>query len=74
MTMQLTACTGSMVTATSVMGAMKMGNTVPRIGLKPTFLAFWAPVLPFHHVGSLMSRLYPHLPVYVTLCPRGISS
>ena len=32
-----------------VMGVMKMGNTVPRGGLEPTSLAFWASVLPFHH-------------------------
>ena len=29
-----------MVMATSVMGVMKMGNTVPRAGLEPTSLAF----------------------------------
>ena len=47
------------VTATSVMVVTKMGNTVPRAGIAPTSLAFWASVLPFHHVGSLMSPLYP---------------
>ena len=32
---------------TSIMDAMKMGNTVPRLGLKTTSLAFRASVLPF---------------------------
>ena len=32
---------------------MKMGIIVSRVGLKPTSLAFWACVLPFHHVGFL---------------------
>ena len=36
---------------------------------KPTFLACRASVLSFHHVGSLMSPLYPRLPVYH--CIRG---
>ena len=40
-----------MVTATSVVGVMKMGNTVPRVGLEPTSLAFWASVLLLKHVG-----------------------
>ena len=52
-----------MLKATSVMGVMKMGNSVLRAGIKPTSLAFGATVLPFHHVGSLMSPLYPCLPV-----------
>ena len=30
---------------------MKMGIIVPRAGLEPTALAFWASVLPLHHVG-----------------------
>ena len=30
-----------MVAATNVVGPMKMGNNVPRAGLKPTSLAFW---------------------------------
>ena len=54
-----------------VAGVMKMGNTMPRAGLKPTSLAFRASVLPLHHVGSLMSQLYPWLPVYAALCLRG---
>ena len=46
------------------MGVIKMGNTVPRVGIEPTSHAFRASVLPLHHVGSLMSALHPHLPVY----------
>ena len=49
------------------MGVMTMGNNVPRSGLKPTFLAFWASMLPFHHIGSLTSLLYPCPHVYVAL-------
>ena len=37
---------------------MKMGNSVPRAGLKRTSLAFLASVLQLHHIGSLMSPLY----------------
>ena len=55
---------------TSVMGEMKMRNSVPRTGIKPTSLAFLASVLPLHHIGSLMSPLYPHLPVYAAPCLR----
>ena len=29
-----------------VMGQMKMGKIVPRTGIEPTSLAFWASVLP----------------------------
>ena len=53
---------------TSVMGAMQMGNIVPEGGIEPTSLALQASVLPLHHTGSLMSILYPHLPVYVAPC------
>ena len=53
------------------MGVMKMGNIVLRVGIKTTSLALWASVLPLHHVGSLMSPLYPHLPVYAVSCLRG---
>ena len=60
-----------MVTVTSVVGMMKMGNIVPRVGMDLTSLAFQASVLPFHHVGSLMSPLYPHPPLYVAPCLRG---
>ena len=61
----------SLVTATSVTGVTKMGNIVPRAGLKPTSLAFWTSVLPLHHIGPLMSLLYPRPPVYTTPCLRG---
>ena len=54
-----------MVTATSIVGATKIGITVPREGLGPTSLAFWASVLPLHHIGSLLSQLYPCPPVCV---------
>ena len=32
-------------------GCNEIGNTVPRVGPEPTSLAFWASVLPLHHVG-----------------------
>ena len=35
----------------SGVGVMKMGNTVPTAGLKPTSLSLQASVLPLHHVG-----------------------
>ena len=60
-----------LVMATSVMGMMKMGNTVPRVGLEPTTLTSHTSVIPLHHIGSLMSPLYPHPPVSVALCLRG---
>ena len=41
---------------------MKMGNTVPKVGLELTSLAFQA---------SVMSPLYLCLPVYVAPCLRG---
>ena len=53
-----------------VVGGMKMENIVPRVGIEPTSLAFWASELPLHHVGSLMSPLYPQPPVYVAPCLR----
>ena len=53
------------------MGVMKMGNTVHRVTLKSTSLAFQVSVLPLNHIGSLISPLYPHLPVYVVICLRG---
>ena len=52
----------------SIVGEMKMGNIVPRAGLKHTSLTFQASVLPFHHIGSLISPLYLRPPVYVALC------
>ena len=60
-----------MVKATSFVGVTKMGNIVPRGGLEPTSLPFWACVLPLHHVDSLMSPLYPRLPVYAAPYLRG---
>ena len=55
-----------MVTATGVMGVMKVGNIVPRVGLKPTSPAFWVSVLPLHHslpdVTHTMPSLYSSLP------------
>ena len=33
------------------MGVIKMRNIVPRAGIEPTSLPFWASVLPLHHVG-----------------------
>ena len=50
-----------MITATSVMGVMKMGSTLPRIGLKLTSLSFRASVLP----------LNPHPPINAAPCLRG---
>ena len=34
-----------MITATSVVGVMKMGNIMPKAGIKPTSLAFQGSVL-----------------------------
>ena len=62
-----------MVRATSVMGLMKMGNTVPRGGLECTFLVFRANALPLHQIVSLMSPLCPCLPIYAAPCLRGQS-
>ena len=53
------------------MGMMKMGNSVPRVGIEPPSLAFQASVLPLHHVGSLLSPIYPHLPICTAPCLRG---
>ena len=60
-----------MVKANSVMGVMKMGNIIPRVGIKPTSLAFSASVLQLHHVGSLMSPVYPCSPDYASPCLKG---
>ena len=48
---------------TVVMGLMKKGNIVPGAGIEPTPLAFQAGVLALHHIVSLMSPLFPWLPV-----------
>ena len=50
---------------------VKMGNIVPRAGIEPISLAFWVSVLILRHIGSLMSPLYPCLPVCAVPCPRG---
>ena len=55
----------------TVVGVGKMGIIVPRGGSEPTSLAFWARMLPLHHVGSLMSSLYPRQSVYTAPCLRG---
>ena len=55
----------------SLVGVTKMGNIVLRVGIEHICLAFRACVLPLHHVGSLMSLLYPCPPVYVALWFRG---
>ena len=34
-----------LVTETSVVGVMEMGNIVPRAGIKPTYLEFWTSLL-----------------------------
>ena len=57
-----------LVIATSVVGVMKMGNIVPRMGREPTSLAFRAIVLLLHHIGSLMSPLCPCLPCLSGQC------
>ena len=54
---------------TSAMGVMKMGNIVPRAGIKPIYLAFRASVLPSHHIVSPLS---PRPPVYATPYLRGL--
>ena len=56
---------------TSVVDVMKMGIIVPRVGIKPPSLAFWASVLPLHRARSLMSPLYPLLPICAAPCLRG---
>ena len=40
---------------------MKVGNIVPRAGLEPTYLTFWASVIPLHYGSSLMLSLYPQV-------------
>ena len=48
-----------MIKPTSVVGVMNVGNNLPRVGLEPTSLGFPASMLRLHHIGSLMSPLYP---------------
>ena len=52
-------------------GVVKVRNILPRAGIERTFLAFQASVVPLHHVGALMSPLYPCLPVYAAACLIG---
>ena len=60
------------VTATSVMDLMKMGNVVPRGGIEPTSLPFRASVLTITPCRfPFMSPLCPCLPVYAAPCLRG---
>ena len=54
----------------NVIGVMKMGNILPIVGTESTSLAFWANVLPLHHVGFLMSPRYPRLTVYCSSLPQ----
>ena len=49
-----------MVTPTSVVGEMKMGNIVPKAGFEPTSLAFWASVLIITLLRLPWSHLYTH--------------
>ena len=50
---------------------MKMGNTVSIAELEPTFLSVQASVLAICHISSLMSPLFPCLPVYTIPCLKG---
>ena len=56
------------------MGVTKIGNIVSRMGLVPTSLAFRGSVLPLHHIGSLISPLYPHPPVCVHLLASQVNA
>ena len=53
------------------MGVIKMRNIVPTVGIEHTSLAFWASVLLFHHIGSMVAPLYPCPPVYAAPCLKG---
>ena len=53
---------------TCVVGMMKLGNTMPMVGVEPTCLAFQASIPPLHHIGSLMTPLYPCPPVCAASC------
>ena len=52
-----------------VVGEMKMGNIVPRVGIKPTSLPFWSSVLPLH-IASHHSVLpdVTTMPMPICLC------
>ena len=43
-----------------------MRNIVPSLGIEPTSLVFRASVPLLHHIGSLMSPLYPRPPVHAS--------
>ena len=49
---------------------MKIGNIALRAEFKPTFLAFWASVLPLHHIGSLISALIPTPTCFRSFLPQ----
>ena len=53
-----------------VMCVLKIGNTVPRVGVEPTYVALWASVLPLHYI-PLLSPLCPRPPVYAAPCLTG---
>ena len=55
---------------TSVVGLMKTGDIVPRVGIEPTSLVFQASVLPLYDEGSLISPLFSCPPVYAAPCLR----
>ena len=59
---------------TSIVGVMKMGNNVPRADIESTSLAFRTSVLPLHHIGSLMSPLYPRSPVDAAPCLMSVQT
>ena len=56
------------------MGVMKVENIVPRVGIKRAFLAFWASVVPLHHIGSLISPLYTNTHLSMQLLPFEVSA
>ena len=51
-------------------GVTKIDNIMPRAEIEPTSIEVQASVLPLHNVGSLMSPLYPCLPIYAAPCLR----
>ena len=56
-----------LVMAPSVVGVMKIGNSVSRVGLEPPTLAFQASVLPLHHY-------YTHAHLSMQLLASGVSA
>ena len=52
----------------NVVGVMKMGKIVPRVGIESAALAFRVSLLPLHYVSSLTSPLFPRLHVYAAPC------